>query len=423
MTDSYSITIRGYTDVPLFSPKVRGEIADAVRNLNFASEQELRAAREVITQMPWVRRFCDWAFHGGDKAKSLDAFATLHLYKLAEVARVVPTALHADRATARATLAARLSPASKQALKECCEVSAGRHDFSNYISAQDRHGMLGDVSMKEGHDHRFAGFLAVFELLAWTPTEIAARTVRTDTVSAEAYQIAAEAYTRAHLPEQAKAAWVALATDAQTAAGVYAQADLSERAADAWLRAADAYALAELPEQAAPAYQEAAKAYLDARQYRQAEAAFSKAKHSYLLTGDERRAERVDQQVRDAEALHGDLLDVEGEQRIGDIQRPHDPLVSAATALLDAAGDDIVLEHFERAVGSATRAATLYTQAKWHFDAGQAWERVALASFSREQKDGAGVWRVPGKEAVEMAKAAYRQADRPERVVFDYWGD
>lgn len=175
------------------------------------------------------------------KPRSRDTLATRYLYKRAQDVGTVPTALRVDRDAARKTLAARRSPVSKPALQNSLGGLEGDSQFVRYSSAQDRHAMVGDVPMKEGRDNEFAGFAAVFERLAGGPAQIAGRTARTDAACAEAYPNAAEAYTRAHLPEQDKAARVASATDARVAAGAYGQGRLRERAAGAGLRAADAF--------------------------------------------------------------------------------------------------------------------------------------------------------------------------------------
>lgn len=408
MADLPPITLRRYHPVPLLSVARRAAIDDAVAGLDFANEQAVHAARRRITHMGRLERLYDWAFHCRDKALCLDALATLYLYKRAEETGGNLDSIQASRSLARKTLATRLSPAGRDALRQSCDPGRQDNDFAQFIAIQDRYGMIGDTFMQEGHEDEFFGYYDWFGNLGVPTAQILAFTATTDPLSSQAYWTAIAAYRKAGLRVQANAACMAAAVDATKAATAYGEAQLHERAGDAWLRAAEAYMeWGKLENESARTAE---------NEFAKAADAFTKARDAYTLAGRQRRAERaaLEAEVASHLALGRHGLAAHAGVRAAELYEQHLKFERAARTYFSAAENHKTAGADRFAAEAATEAANLFMRLNMHAEAGEAWELAAHAHVAEESRE-------PAEAAREEANQSYIRAGQPERVRGPFW--
>lgn len=434
------ITLRGYAPTPLLSPQRRVVIAAALANLNFDSEQDVHDARLRITRMRPLQSFIDRVFHKGDKAKCLDALATLYFYKCAEEIGANLAAIRADRDAARKTLATCLSPTAQNALRRSFEVDAGDNDFEKYIGLKDRHGMNGDIFMNVWHEYRFGRWMEEFgiavDLTATTPAQLYRRTEARDATADEAFRRAEAAYRSADLPEKAHAACLDAAADAQEAAQVYEEEKWWERAANAWRTVAHACTGAQQIVEAAGASYSAAKAlrrvalaHLEAGRLEAAQAVFTRiredfgrAAQDYTTAGMAAMALAATLEAEAAahmETLRSWPAAKAFERAAGEYRQMN--MVGSAAAEADAMAAACYM-----VLGEYDHAASAYARAGQHEKAAKAWASAADSYAMRgllEQAESAFEKAAIEFEAIgqyEQAALAYVRAGRANEAVRVY---
>lgn len=225
MLDQRLVVYRRFDRVlPLVSDRRLKAIEDAVKTLNFDNRQTVDAARRALTHMGLLDQFCDWFSGGHNKAKALEALATLFLFQLAEDPKhnpnaVNPESLLSNRQVACRTLAAGVTASGKTMLLQSDDTNAVANAFTEFLTEEDWRCLAAEVRRNDGKE---APCQASCEKAAYAFTAAADKHAQKQWWAQEAAmrQAAAEAFTAAFTAaRQAGAAFVgdllAKAADAQ----------------------------------------------------------------------------------------------------------------------------------------------------------------------------------------------------------------
>ncbi|VVE85860.1 hypothetical protein [Pandoraea sputorum] len=166
--------------------------------LDFRDPEALAAARHALLEAPALQRWCEQASDGVEQTEVRNALVTLIFYARADGEEQELEALLGARQTARDTVAAHLTPAGNEALRQTLAEPAVPHAFSLYLAPADRVWLVDQGWRQEAEARLSAGAAAQAAIIYTTAAATLVRLPGQQGRAAALYALAAKAHQQAN---------------------------------------------------------------------------------------------------------------------------------------------------------------------------------------------------------------------------------